>query len=320
MHVLSEDTLVVGYYDDAADAARMEAWQARLQPFLPQIKLVPLASQEATDHAMAVMAWKPPIGRIAEMTACRGIVSLGQGVDHIFRDETIPAHLPLVRLVDHDMSVALAHWVCLAVLEKVRKAADYRALAARKDFRPLPQDDASQVKIGVYGVGAIGTEVVRQLVALGFDVTGYARGKRDDDLISYCTGAQGLAQMLAQMDIHVCVMPLTPDTKGFFHKQIFGKMKIGAYFINAGRGGHVVEDDLLAALKAGHLSGASLDVFETEPLPQDHPFWDHPHITIWPHVAAQTNPQTAAMQVARALVAFANGSQPDNLVDRQKGY
>ena len=318
--VLSEQALVVGYYDDAADAARLEAWQARLQPFLPQIKLVPLASQAAQETAMAVMAWKPPIGRIAEMRACRGIVSLGQGVDHILCDETIPEHLPLVRLVDQDMSVALAHWVCLAVLEKVRKAADYRALAVRREFRPLPQDTATEIKIGVYGVGAIGSEVVRQLVALGFDVTGYARSQRTDAQCHYCYGPDGLAQMLQEMDIHVCVMPLTAETDQFFHKDRFAKMKVGAYFINAGRGRHVVEDDLLAAVKSGHLSGASLDVFETEPLPEAHPFWDHPHITIWPHVAAQTNPQTAAKQVAEALLAFATGDAPANQVDRRKGY
>lgn len=319
MSVLSEAPFIVGYYDDAADASRLEAWQARLQPFLPAIQLVPLASSAARD-AMAVTVWKPPIGKIAEMPNVKGIISLGQGVDHIFRDKTIPQALPVVRLVDPDMSVALGHWVCLAVLEKCRKAADYRVLAARREFRPLPQTDARAMKIGVYGVGAIGREVVRQLVALGFDVTGYNRTPRADDIISYHHGDDGLKHMLEEMDIHVCLMPLTDETKGFFNKSRFAQMKVGAYLINAGRGGHVVEDDLLGAINSGHLSGASLDVFEQEPLPDNHAFWGHPHITIWPHVAAQTNPQTASEQVARALVAFAEGTTPDNLVDKDRGY
>ena len=316
---LSDEPLIVGYYDDAADAARLNAWQARLQPYLPALRLVPLTSDDA-QNAMAVTVWKPPLGHIARLPNLRGIISLGQGVDHIFRDETIPHHLPVVRLVDPDMSVALAHWVCLAVLEKCRKASDYRVLAARREFRPLPQIDATKLKIGVYGVGAIGAEVVRQLVALGFDVTGYARSPRQADLISYHHGADGLERMLQDMDIHVCLMPLTHETKGFFNAARFAKMKVGAYLINAGRGGHVREEDLLAAINSGHLSGASLDVFEVEPLPQTHPFWGHPHITIWPHVAAQTNPQTAAEQVARALLAFAEGIQPDNVVDKARGY
>ena len=115
-------------------------------------------------------------------------------------------------------------------------------------------------------------------------------------------------------------MPLTDDNHGFFNRDRFATMKIGAYFINAGRGSHVIEDDLLAAVSSGHLAGASLDVFVTEPLPEDHPFWDHPHIEIWPHVAAQTNPDTASQQVAEALWAFHQGRRPDNLVDIIKGY
>lgn len=319
MSVLCEDELIVGYYDDAADASRLEAWQARLQPFLPAIKLVPLAS-EAGARAMAVTVWKPPVGQLAKMPHIKGVISLGQGVDHIFRDESLPADLPVVRLIDPDMSVALGHWVCLAVLEKCRKASDYRVLASRREFRPLPQTDARALKIGVYGVGAIGTEVVRQLVALGFDVTGYNRAARKRDIISYHHGEDGLAVMLAEMDIHVCLMPLTDETKGFFNRARFAQMKVGAFMINAGRGGHIIEDDLLAAINSGHLSGASLDVFETEPLPEDHAFWGHPHISIWPHVAAQTNPQTASWQVAQALLAFHEGRAPANLVDRIKGY
>lgn len=319
MTVLSEDKLVVGYYDGAADAARIDAWQARLQPHLPDLTLVPLTSQ-AADEAMAVMVWKPPHGQLAKMPQIKGVISLGQGVDHIFQDKSLPSHLPVVRLVDPDMSIALGHWVCLAVLEKLRNAADYRALAKRRDFRSLPQRNAYDVKIGVYGVGAIGTEVVRQLRALGLHVTGYATRPHPEADYDVRYGEDGLSYLLSEMDIHVCIMPLTAQTTGFFHKERFAAMKVGAYFINAGRGRHVIEADLLEAVGSGHLSGASLDVFETEPLPDDHAFWDNPHITIWPHVAAQTNPQTASEQIAKALLAFHSGDMPDNLVDRQKGY
>ncbi|MGC6536971.1 MAG: 2-hydroxyacid dehydrogenase [Candidatus Puniceispirillaceae bacterium] len=319
MSVLSDVPLIVAYYDDAADAARREAWQARLQPFLPGITLVPLASPEA-DSAMAALVWKPPHGRIASLPALRGIVSLGQGVDHILADDSVPETLPLVRLVDPDMAQAMGHWVSLAVLQKIRKAADYRILAQRREFRPLPQIAADTCRIAIYGVGAIGSEVARQLVALGFQVTGYVNHQRQDDFISYESGTDGLARCLSECDMHVCLMPLTDDNKGFFNRDTFAQMKVGAYFINAGRGSHVVEDDLLAAVTSGHLAGACLDVFVTEPLPDNHPFWDNPHIEIWPHVAAQTNPETASQQVAQALWAFHQGKEPANLVDRKKGY
>ena len=317
--IYSEEPFIIAYYDGAAEASRIEAWQARLQNHLPDLKLVPLMS-EAAKQAMAAMVWNPPIGQIKQMPNLKGVVSLGQGVDHIFKDDSLPSHLPVVRIVDHDMSVALGHWVCLSVLEKCRNASDYRALAKRREFRPLPQQDARALKLGVYGVGAIGNEVVRQLRALGFDVTGYARGPHPDLDYPVKYGEAGLSEMLQEMDIHICIMPLTEETTGFFDKAKFSKMKVGAYFINAGRGKHVIEDDLLTAINSGHISGASLDVFEVEPLPDDHKFWDHPHITIWPHVAAQTNPQTASQQIAKALVSFHKGTEPANIVDKKKGY
>ena len=319
MSVLSEETIIVGYYDDAAEASRREAWQARLQPYLPQVKLVPLHSEEAQD-AIAVTVWKPPHGVLASLPHLKGIISLGQGVDHVLADPSLPQTVPLVRLVDPDMSVALGHWVSLAVLSHIRKAADYRALRARREFRPLPQQEAQSVKIGLYGVGAIGAEVARQLQALHFDVTGYVSAPRSDKAMRYCHGPDGFDHMLREMDIHICVMPLTDETRGCFNQSSFAKMKVGAYLINAGRGAHVVEDDLQQAISTGHLAGACLDVFVDEPLPPSHPFWANPHIEIWPHVAAQTNPNTAAQQVAKAIHAFATGQPAQNIVDRQKGY
>ena len=319
MTSLSDKQMIVAYHDSAADTGRMDAWQARLQPYLPGITLVPLSS-EAAERAMAACVWAPPLGRLARLSQLKGVVSLGQGVDHILRDDSLPDTLPIVRLIDPDMAQALAHWVTLAVLSKLRKASDYRALAKRQEYRPLPQTEASELKIGLYGVGASGTEVARQLTSLGFDVTGYVNSPRPDDQISYLWGKDGLDKMLASMDFHICVMPLTDDNRGFFNQAVFDQMKIGAYMINAGRGAHIVEDDLLSAIQSGHLSGACLDVFQTEPLPADHAFWHSPHIEIWPHVAAQTNPRTASDQIAKALLAFDEGRRAANLVDRTKGY
>ena len=319
MSPLSDKPFLIAYHDSAADSGRMDAWQARLQPFLPGIKLVPLAS-DAAEQAMAACVWAPPIGRLAALPHLKGVISLGQGVDHILRDDSLPEAMPIVRLVDPDMAQALGHWVTLAVLSKIRKAADYRALAQRQSFRPLPQTEASEVKIGLYGVGAIGGEVARQLQSLGLDVTGYVTQPRSDSSIRLLHGQAGLDEMLSSMDIHICVMPLTADNRGFFDKERFSQMKIGAYIINAGRGAHIIEDDLLASIHAGHLSGACLDVFHTEPLPDDHAFWQSPHIEIWPHVAAQTNPRTASEQIANAILAFEEGRDANNLVDRVRGY
>ena len=170
-------------------------------------------------------------------------------------------------------------------------------------------------------MGAIGLEIARHLAGLGFDVSGWSRSERQfPEPIKSVHGRKGFENLLASCDIHVCILPLTPETTDLFDGRSFTQMKKGAYFINGGRGKQVVETDLLAAIRSGHLAGACLDVFATEPLPADHPFWEEPAITIWPHVAAQTNPDTAADQVAAAITAAANNQPLFNLVDKKRGY
>jgi len=228
--------------------------------------------------------------------------------------------VPLVRLVDPDMSNALSHWAILNALDFWRHGPYYRTQQQQKNWAPRPQRPSTGGIVGVMGVGAIGTVIAQRFAALGFSVRGWARTARSVDDVEMFAGTDGLAAFADGADIIVSVLPLTPETRGVMNKAFFDRLAPGACIINGGRGPQIVDEDLLQALDSGQLGGAALDVFAVEPLPKDHPFWTHPKVTVWPHVAAQTNPETAAAQVAAAITAMMAGDRPANQVDWSRGY
>jgi len=306
---------IIGFYDFAKSAD----WQIKLGRHLSDFSLVDLMSPEGRMADIALV-WAPPAGAFADMPNLKGIINKGQGVDHIMRDPTVPRDVPLVRLVDPDMSDALSHWVILAALDFWRDASYYRRCQTQKIWKPVVQRPATGATIGVMGVGAIGSVVAKRFAALGFAVRGWARSPREIEGVTVFAGSNSLDKFLDDVDILVSVLPLTDETTGIMNADLFARLAKGAFVINGGRGQQLVEDDLLTALEAGQLAGAALDVFAHEPLPKDHPFWTHPKITVWPHVAAQTNPNTAASQVAAAITAIMAGKMPENRVDWHRGY
>ena len=305
----------IGFYG----SSKIDGWRTKLGRHLDDFTLVDLMSPEG-QLADIALVWAPPKGELAKMPNLRGIIMQGQGVDYMMRDQTVPRDVPLVRLVDPDMSNALSHWAILAALDFWRDAAYYRDCQTSKTWQPIVQRPASGAKIGIMGVGAIGGIMAQRFAALGFDVRGWARSMRQIDNVQIFVGDGGLAPFLDGLNILVSVLPLTPATTGIMSHQLFNQLAKGAYIINGGRGPQLVEADLLDAIGSGQIAGAALDVFAIEPLPADHAFWTHPKITIWPHVAAQTNPKTAAMQVAAAITAIMAGREPENRVDWARGY
>ena len=231
----------------------------------------------------------------------KGIILQGQGVDHMMRDETVPRDIPLVRLVDPDMSDALSHWAILNALDFWRDGAHYRAAQALREWQPRAQRPATGARIGIMGIGAIGSVIATRFAALGFSVRGFARTERQLDGVEVFAGQDRLMAFADGLDIVVSVMPLTPDTTGIINADFIRRLNPGAFIINGGRGPQIDDDDLLAALDSGQVGGAALDVFDVEPLPQEHPYWTHPNVRVWPHVAAQTNADTAAEQVSAAI-------------------
>ena len=313
-------TCLIAYHDGDETDERQHGWQMRLAAYLPGCQLVPLADKVADDAEIALV-WGPPDGRLAELSQLKLAVSLGQGVDHLMVPGKLPDDIPLIRIVDPDMSHALSQWVILAALDHLRDGPMYREQARQRIFSSHSQRQTRGLPLAVYGMGAIGSMIATRLADIGFQVHGWSRSERPQaGVITMHHGHAGFDKLLSTCQLHVCILPLTDETWHIFGANAFAAMPRGAYFINGGRGAQVDEAALLQAIVSGHIAGATLDVFEHEPLPDNHPFWDESRITIWPHVAAQTNPETAAQQVADAIMAVQAGHVPANLVDRQRGY
>jgi glyoxylate/hydroxypyruvate reductase len=250
----------------------------------------------------------------------RLLVSMGAGVDHLLRPPGPPPGVPVARLKDERLTTAMGEWVLLNVLRFHRQDAEYRAQQAARIWNELPAPDTAQRRVGFLGLGQLGAHAAGLVRALGFPVLGWTRTPRDVPGVQCFNGADGLRAMLGQTDILVCLLPLTPDTRGIINHETLSLLPRGAHLINAARGGHVVADDLLAALNSGHLAGAALDVFEPEPLPADHAFWTHPKVLVWPHASSITIPSSAAPQVVENIRRLREGRPLINLVDASTGY
>ena len=310
---------IVGFFSKNANIALQIEWEKRLRVHFPLINLVPLLSKDA-EQATSALLWNSPLQRLNELNNLKGLISLGQGVDHILSNNSAPVNIPIVRIVDPYMAKSMSHWVILSILNFVWDSYGFYNQEKIKQYKSRNELNFLSLKIGIYGVGAIGSVVAKDLYNLGFCVEGWSRTEKNIEGINCHYGKRSLEELLKKCDIHVCLLPLTPSTTNIFNKLTFAKMKSGSCFINAGRGDHVVEEDLIENCKSGHISNAILDVYKNEPLPKSHKFWDQKNIRIWPHVAAETNPETAAEQIAQAIKCIDNGELPPNTIDRNLGY
>ena len=270
------------------------------------------------------LVWNPPTGLLADFPNLEIIFSLGAGVDHIFRDATLP-EVPIVRIVDPDLTTRMSEYVLLQVLLIQRQHHAYDALQRLKTWKELPQPAASEVRVGIMGLGELGRDAAHKLTALGFQVNGWSRSEKDIDGLTCFAGNAALAGFLRQTDILVCLLPLTEETRGILNRALIDRLSQGGalggpYLINAGRGKCQNEADILSALNDGTLKGVVLDVFETEPLPTDSSLWDHPAVTVTPHVAAVSNPLALSRNIAQQIKAFEAGEPLQNVVDPAKGY
>ncbi|WP_421782911.1 2-hydroxyacid dehydrogenase [Kiloniella litopenaei] len=295
-------------------------WLSKLRSVLPEEDIVLLP--DLTDKAevdMAIVA-NPPQGVLHRLPHLKWIQSLWAGVDALLGDPTLPANVPLVRLVDPTLSAAMAEATATHVLALHRDLPRYARQQQRQEWRQHELLRAADRRVGVLGLGEMGVASAQQLQALGFNVRGWSKSQKSFEDIECFSGQEDLTEFLQGVDILVNLLPLTPETKGILSKNLFSQLPKGASLINFGRGGHQVEGDVIAALDEGQLSHAVLDVFSQEPLPADNPLWRHPHITLLPHVAAPTNPGTAVDIVASNIQKYRRTGQLPKLVERTVGY
>ncbi len=311
-------------FDVRLDGAERADWWRALTDALPDDDWLDPAI-EGTQSArwreadIAVVA-NPLPGRLAHCGQLRLIQSLWAGVDRLLVDSTLPANVPIARMVDPAMNRAMAETATWAVLCVHRRAFDYAAQQRQTQWRALPQKRADEVSVLVLGLGQMGRTTALQLAALGYRVNGWSARAQQVAGVASSAGWAQLPAALGAADVVVNLLPLTDDTRGLFDRTRLAQMRPGASLVNLARGAHVVEMDLLAALNAGRLEHAVLDVFDTEPLPATHVFWFHPRVTLWPHAAAQTDLRSAAAVVAANVEAVRSGEPPAHMVDRGRGY
>ncbi len=294
-------------------------WRDRLQEALPEIACRVLDESLPADRVSHAAVWMPSHGWLATLPRLLCVVSLAAGVDHILEDPTVPMDVPVFRLGGEPLAARMREYVLLAVLALHRDLPDIIADCRNRVWRSPVPCTAAERSVGVMGLGALGRNAAEALSATGFRVSGWSRRRRRIPGIRCFAGDGELGEFLRGTGILVNLLPLTESTQALFDRLLFGQLPVGSGFVNVGRGPQVVEEDLLAAVSSGQLSGAVLDCFAVEPLPEAHPFWGHPRILITPHVAAPLSARAAAA-VAASLIRRFEAGEALPTVDMEAGY
>ncbi len=294
-----------------------EPWQQGLQAALPEATVS--VWQPGAPAADFAVVWAPPQTFFDEQAGLKAAFNTGAGVDALLKLRIAPT-TRIVRLDDAGMSVQMAEFACHAVIRHFRELDGYEAdvRAGRWSYRkPRARAD---YPVGVMGLGVLGERVARALTVFEFPVHGWSRSPKAIDGVRCHAGEAQFGAFLSSCRVLINLLPLTPETANILNRRTLGLLKPGGYVVNLARGGHVVDDDLIALLDEGHLAGATLDVFRTEPLPPEHGFWKHPKITVTPHTSARTLREESIAQIAGKIAALQRGEAVVGEVDRLRGY
>jgi glyoxylate/hydroxypyruvate reductase A len=305
-----------------ADPVRGAQWARLFAEKAPQIpfRIWPDGSASADAEAVRYLAvWEAPHDLATRVPNLEVVFSVGAGIDQ-FDLSAIPAHLPVVRMIEPGIVAGMVEYVTLATLALHRDWFTYAAQQREGRWQALRTRVASERRVGVLGLGVLGQAVLTRLASFGFQCAGWSRSPRTLDGIECFAGAETLPAFLARTDILVCLLPLTDATRHILNRELFAQLPRGAALINTGRGGHLQQDHLLQALESGQLSAAVLDVADPEPLAADHPLWHHPRVMLTPHVASMTQPDSAVEVVLDNLRRHRAGQPLIGLVDRARGY
>jgi glyoxylate/hydroxypyruvate reductase A len=300
---------------------RIEQWLEDLGRALPQADIIGWRDGEphpaACDYAVI---WSPSPALLQQLRQVKAMFLMGAGVDAILKHgDALPA-VPIIRIGDAGMADQMAEYVTYAVLRYFRQFPQYEAHERERAWNPLPHCERDQFPVGVMGVGKLGMRVVEALRHFGFPVRVWSRTPKDIAGVEAFSGMEQLAPFLRGTRALACLLPLTPETQGLFGRERLLQLPQGAFLINVSRGAIVVEQDLLALVQRGHIAGATLDVFEEEPLRDDHPFWTDQRITVTPHISGRTVIGESVRQIVSKIAALEQGQPVDDVVDRNRGY
>ncbi len=292
-------------------------WLVGLHAAFPQAEIAvwqPGAAQ--ADHAVV---WAPPQQFFDEQTLLKGVFNIGAGVDALLKLR-LPAQAVVVRLEDAGMAVQMAEYVCQAVIRHFRELDIYADDIRHGQWTFRKPRERAAFPVGVMGLGVLGQRAAQALAHFEFPVLGWSQSPKALDGVQCFHGSAQFNDFLSQSRVLVNLLPLTPDTTNILNRDTLGRLRPGGYVINVARGAHLVDEDLLALINSGYLSGATLDVFRTEPLPPDHPFWQQPKITVTPHTSARTLREVSIAQIAGKIAALEGGEAVAGIVDIWRGY
>ncbi|MFT9160001.1 MAG: glyoxylate/hydroxypyruvate reductase A [Acetobacter sp.] len=296
-----------------------EPWADALRPLLPDLDIKRAEDIVQPEHVRFALVWNPPSGFFADFPSLQLVINLGAGVDKLLKRTDLP-DIPIVRLQDREMARMMASYALFAVIRHARDIPHFESAKIRHEWSYIHPRPASEVHVAVLGLGHLGGLVATEIARQGYVTHGWATRPKDLPGVNVVTRQNELHKLLAKADIVVSMLPLTPDTYHLLDASAFKSMKQGAAFINLSRGEVVDESALIAALRSGHLSGVTLDVFEQEPLPAQSPLWDLPNVLITPHLASVALPCSAAPEIADAIHAVQAGTPLNNYVRRDLGY
>ncbi|WP_026837597.1 2-hydroxyacid dehydrogenase [Gillisia sp. JM1] len=294
-----------------------KVWVNAIKEEQPNVKLYVYPEEHNPQEITYAVTWKHPKGIFNKYSNLEVIASIGAGVDHIICDPEIPKNALITRIIDEQLTKDMSIFVLALVLDKIRNISLHHS---EKIWDPQAYNIVDEENIGIMGLGVLGKSAALTLSKNGFNVSGWSKTQKQIEGVSTYHGERGLNDFLKNTSILICLLPLTSVTESILNKELFEKLPKGAYLINIARGEHLVEHDLLEMLDTGQLSGASLDVFRTEPLPEEHPFWKHPKVHITPHIASVTDPKKVAHQLMENYMRLNNSEPLRNVVDLKNEY
>jgi glyoxylate/hydroxypyruvate reductase A len=297
-----------------------EQWQVEFERQFAHLKVQDWQHITAPEEVKYGIVWKPTAAFFQRLPNLTTVFNLGAGVDAILSNPAVPEHIDIYRIEDGGMAAQMNQYFSYFLLHYFRNMDQYQQQQKNQQWQEQPFKSAASFRVGILGLGQLGAQLAQHLQTYGFDVAGWSRSQKTLPNVTHYTGLEQLKPFLQRTDALCCLLPLTPETKGILNHQNMSQLPQSAVVINAGRGEHLVVDDLVKLLDDQHLRGAALDVFETEPLSAQHPLWQHPKVLITPHSSAQSECGPCVERIGQTLQAVVLNQNPSGLVDRSRGY
>ena len=299
---------------------KIDSWKKALMAKAPDISIYSYLEEHPKEEITLACVWKQPVDSLKQYPNLKCIASFGAGVDFLFKDQSVPKHIPITRVIDPVLASDMSEFVLALILSFFKNLNSYKTDQLKNVWYPQEYKRISDVTVGIMGMGALGEKLAEDLIKNRFKVIGWATSPKEIPEAEVYAGNSKKNTFLSRSNILVCLLPLTQQTTGILNNKLFKELPKQSYVINVARGDHLVDEDLLEYINNGHLSGAGLDVFHEEPLPFEHPFWTHPKIHITPHVASVSDIESVIPQLLENYRRLTEGMPLNNTVNREKGY